>query len=109
MKLATLFLVMLFATNVFAQGSTSITGVVGHEHAGEVPGALVTLTLESGTQLSTTTDVRGFFQFNNLKPGAYLLEIKARGFAVFTSAVAVAGFSSFFAGAAAVLGFTARE
>lgn len=85
MKLATLFLVLFLATNVFAQGSTSIIGVVGNERAGEVPGALVTLTFESGTQLSTTTDVRGFFQFNNLKPGAYLLEVKARGFAVFTS------------------------
>ena len=85
MKLATIFLLILCATSAYAQRPSSIIGSVGHERSGEVRGALVILTSESGTQLSTTTDVRGFFQFQNLKPGAYLLEIKAPGFAVFTS------------------------
>jgi iron complex outermembrane receptor protein len=85
MRLATLFLLILCATNAFAQSTTSIIGTVGDERSGEIRGALVILTFESGTQLSTTTDVRGFFQFQNLKPGAYLLEIKAPDFSVFTS------------------------
>ncbi|HEU4797209.1 MAG TPA: TonB-dependent receptor [Pyrinomonadaceae bacterium] len=88
MKIATIFLIMLFATNSFAQssqGTTSIIGSVGDERGAEVRGALVILTLESGTQLSTTTNVSGVFEFRNLKPGAYLLEIKASGFSVFTS------------------------
>jgi len=85
MKLATVLLAILFATNVFAQGTTSIMGAVGDERGAAVPGALVILTFESGTQLSTRTDVRGIFQFNNLKPGAYLIEIKAPGFSGFTS------------------------
>ncbi|HSK64129.1 MAG TPA: TonB-dependent receptor, partial [Pyrinomonadaceae bacterium] len=85
MKLATIFLIILLAPNAFAQGSTSINGSVGDERGATVRSALVVLTSESGTQLSTTTDVRGFFQFRNIKPGAYLLEIKAPGFSVFTS------------------------
>ena len=85
MKLATLFLIILFATNVFAQGTSSIMGQVADEHGADIPGATVILTLESGVQFSTRTDVRGVFQFTNLKAGAYLLEIKAPGFSVFTS------------------------
>lgn len=85
MKLATTFIVILFATNVFAQGTTSIIGSVADERGAEVRGAQVILTFESGTQLSTTTDVRGMFNFQNLKAGAYLIEIKAPGFGVFTS------------------------
>lgn len=85
MKIATIFLVIVFATNVFAQGTSSIIGSVGDEGGAAVAGALVILTSESGTQLTTTTDVRGIFQFTNVKAGAYLIEIKARGFSVFTS------------------------
>jgi vitamin B12 transporter len=86
MKLATtILLVTLFAANVFAQGPTSIIGAVGDERGGTVRGAQVILTFDSGTQLTTTTDVSGVFEFRNLKAGAYLLEIKAPGFSVFTS------------------------
>ncbi len=85
MKLATIFLAILFATNVFAQGTTSITGSVGDERGATIRGAQVILTFESGTQLSTTTNVSGVFEFRNLKAGAYLLEVKAAGFSVFTS------------------------
>jgi outer membrane receptor protein involved in Fe transport len=88
MKLATIFLVILFAAHVLAAQGTatsSIIGSVGDERGANVSGAQVILTFESGTQLSTTTDVRGLFQFQNVKAGAYLLEIKAPGFSVFTS------------------------
>lgn len=85
MKIATIFLVVVFATNVFAQGTSGIIGSVGDEGGAAVAGALVILTFESGTQLTTTTDVRGVFQFTNVKAGAYLVEVKARGFSVFTS------------------------
>jgi iron complex outermembrane receptor protein len=85
MKPATLFLIILLATNVFAQGSGTITGVVTDERGAKIPGAAVILTLESGTQLSTTTNQNGSFEFKNVKAGAYLLEVKADGFSVFTS------------------------
>src|SRR5919106_3209427 len=84
-KLATIFLIILLAPNVFAQGASSIIGQVGDERGAAIPRAQVILTFESGTQLSTTTNVRGVFEFQNVKAGTYLLEIKAAGFSVFTS------------------------
>src|SRR5690349_14246727 len=85
MKTTLLFLILLFATNVFAQSTSSITGTVTDEHGAKVSGAKVTLTFASGSTLATTTSQSGSFEFTKLKPGSYLLGIEAEGFAVFTS------------------------
>jgi len=85
MRIATIVLVILFATNVFAQATTTITGVVTDERGAKIPGAQVILTFESGTQLTTVTNQAGLFEFKNIRAGAYLVEIRAEGFAVFTS------------------------
>ena len=85
MKSTLILLVILFATNVVAQTSSSIAGTVTDERGAKVPGAQVTLTFTSGNELTTTTDQAGSFQFKGLKAGTYLVAIKAAGFSVFTS------------------------
>src|SRR5690242_18325516 len=85
MKTTLLFFILVFATNVFAQSTSSITGTVTDEHGAKVSGAKVTLTFVSTSELTTTTNQAGVFEFTKLKPGSYLLEIEAEGFSVFTS------------------------
>lgn len=85
MKTTLIFLVLILATNVFAQGTSSINGTVTDERGAKIPAAQVTLTFESGVQLTTVTNRAGSFEFSAVKPGDYLLEVKANGFSVFTS------------------------
>jgi len=85
MKTTLIFLILVFATNVFAQSSSSITGTVTDERGAKISGAKVTLTFESGAELTTATNQAGSYEFAKLKPGAYLLKIEAKGFSVFTS------------------------
>jgi vitamin B12 transporter len=85
MKTTLLFLILGLTTNVFAQSASSIKGTVTDERGAKIPAAQVTLTLESGMQLTTVTSPAGSFAFNAVRPGAYLLEVKATGFSVFTS------------------------
>ena len=85
MKSTVIFLILVLATNVFAQSPSSITGTVTDERGGKVSGAKVTLTFESGAELTTATNQAGSFEFTKLKPGSYLLKIENQGFSVFTS------------------------
>jgi vitamin B12 transporter len=85
MKTTLIFLILVLATNVFAQGASSITGTVADERGAKVAGAKVTLTFESGTELTTVTNQAGSFEFTKLKSGSYLLKIETKGFSVFTS------------------------
>jgi iron complex outermembrane receptor protein len=85
MKTTLIFLTLVFATNVFAQGTSSISGTVTDERGAKVSGAKVTLTFESGSELTTVTNQAGSFEFARLKSGSYLLEIETEGFSVFTS------------------------
>src|ERR1044071_275219 len=85
MKTTLISLILVLATNVFAQSTSSISGTVNDESGAKIPTAQVTLTFESGVQLTTVTNQAGSFQFSNIKPGAYLHEVKANGFSVFTS------------------------
>lgn len=85
MKTTLLFFILVFATNVFAQTTSSITGTVTDEHGAKVSGAKVKLTFASASELTTTTNQAGVFEFARLKPGSYLLEIEAEGFSEFTS------------------------
>jgi iron complex outermembrane receptor protein len=85
MKTTLMFLILVFASNAFAQGTSSISGTVTDEHGAKVSGAKVTLTFASGSELTTTANQAGSFQFNAIKPGTYLLEVQANGFSNFTS------------------------
>ncbi len=79
-------LVFLLSNNLDAQGVVGrIQGTVTDEQGGKVVGSQVFLLSPSGIQLSTTTDQSGSFEFRNLKPGSYLIEVKAEGFSVFAS------------------------
>jgi vitamin B12 transporter len=85
MKTTLIFLMLVLATNVFAQSTSSIQGTVTDERGAKVSGAKVTLTFESGSELTTATNQAGAFEFTKLKPGSYLLKIENQGFSVFTS------------------------
>jgi len=69
----------------FAQSRGAITGTLTDEQGAKVPGAHVTLTSEAAIQLATDSNQSGLFEFKNLRPGAYLVEVKAAGFSTFTS------------------------
>ena len=82
-----IFLVwVLFATTVYCQKSASIRGTIKDEQGRAVPDAVVTLRSRTGPlQFSQTTDRAGTFSFEHLGRGSYLVEIKAAGFAAFSS------------------------
>jgi vitamin B12 transporter len=89
MKISLLICVLVFALgssiNVFAQGAGGINGTATDENGANITGAQVVLTSSNGIQLNTATDQNGSFQFKNLRSGSYFVEVKANGFAVFTS------------------------
>lgn len=68
-----------------AQSTTSVKGTIADENGAKVSGAGVRLSSRTGTQLTTTTDANGAFEFLSLQPGQYLLEVQAQGFATQTS------------------------
>ncbi|HKZ03560.1 MAG TPA: TonB-dependent receptor [Pyrinomonadaceae bacterium] len=78
-------IVFIFSTIFQAQSSTSIRGTVSDEQGGKVIGAEVRLSSREGLQLQTTTTAEGVFEFSNLPAGAYLIEVKAKGFSLFTT------------------------
>jgi iron complex outermembrane receptor protein len=81
-----LFFSLTFAANAFAQTPTSISGHVADEHGANVVGADVRLRSREGALLATVTDHNGAFHFDSPGAGDYLIEVKAAGFAVLTSA-----------------------
>ena len=63
-------------------GQASISGRISDPQEALVPGALVTLhDRASGVRLSVTTDASGGYRFQPLRPGEYILEAEALGFA----------------------------
>lgn len=83
--LVALSLSFLVGANVQAQDSARIRGTVTDGASAKIKGANVVLRSRFGLQLSTTTDQTGSYQFSNVRPGTYLLEVAAEGFSVFTS------------------------
>ena len=82
-----LFLVLLFASvslTLFAQTTSDtgqITGVVTDPHQAVVAGTEVSLTnLQTKTRITAITDSEGVYQFPALAPGAYVVEVDAKGF-----------------------------
>jgi Carboxypeptidase regulatory-like domain len=78
-----LTVVCLFPAEALAQGETTsaIVGQVQDTTHAVVPGATVTITNhETGLKRSLRTDAAGWFNFPQLKPGAYSVRAEAPGF-----------------------------
>jgi vitamin B12 transporter len=73
------------AVSVRAQTATDIHGRVVDERNASVAGAEVSLSARSGAQLVALTDSNGTYIFKGINAGDYVIEVKARGFAGFTS------------------------
>lgn len=69
----------------FAQNPSSITGRVTDQNGGAVPRAEVQLRSRAGAELIAITWDDGTYSFENVSPGEYLLEVRAKGFANFTT------------------------
>ena len=82
---------LLIAGAAYGQAGANITGTITDEHGAKVSGAAIYLTSRSGWQTTTTSDANGNFLFSNVRPGQYLVEVRASGFAVYTLPVERAG------------------
>src|SRR5437588_8076984 len=83
-----LLLALLFsmaAISTIAQSSTSIRGRVTDERNANVAGAEVSLRSRAGVYLLAVSDDNGEYSFKSVPPGDYVVEVKAKGFATFTS------------------------
>lgn len=90
-KIAGLVLVVfLFPASTFAQDGASLQGTISDQLGAKVAGAEVRLRPRAGSEVSTTTNQDGKFAFANLKPGDYLIEVKAEGFAEITAQISLA-------------------
>ena len=86
MKKVFFILVMLLtATVARAQSGTDIHGRVTNERNESVAEAEVSLSSRSGAQLVAVSDNNGAYIFKGIGTGDYVIAVKARGFAVFTS------------------------
>ena len=77
------FLLSLNPTATLPQGETTsaIIGQVNDESGAAIPGAAVTITnRETGIQRDAKTDDEGRFNFPQLKPGSYVIEVEAEHF-----------------------------
>ncbi len=68
-----------------AQTKTNIHGRVTDDQNANIAGAEVTLRSRTGGQASTLTNDNGDYTFSNIAPGDYIIEVRASGFATFTS------------------------
>lgn len=76
---------LLLSIVSFGQASTSIKGSIADENGAKISDAVVRLHSRTGGQLTTATDSTGGFEFRNLTPGYYLIEVQGEGFANFAS------------------------
>jgi hypothetical protein len=84
----------LLSVHAFGQGETTsaIQGQVTDSTGAVVSGASVTITsLDTGSKRSVNTDQAGRFNFPQLKPGAYKVEINANGFELQTASNVFSG------------------
>src|SRR2546430_14565336 len=84
-KLSALVITLIFSFTAFSQSRTTIAGHVKDARGAAVAGAEVQLRSRSGIHLSANTDDDGAYSFTNLASGDYVVEVKAKGFASFTS------------------------
>ncbi|TCD07147.1 carboxypeptidase-like regulatory domain-containing protein [Pedobacter frigidisoli] len=79
------FIFILFGTNVIAQDTFSISGVVRDNKDG-LPGASIYL---SGYKIATVADNDGRFKLLNLKPGSYDLLVQIVGYLPYSKSVII--------------------
>jgi vitamin B12 transporter len=90
MKIFALLTMILVVFHLaFAQSGTELRGRVRDERDANIAGAEVRLRSRAGGELSTTTNDRGAYEFSNVAPGDYVLEVKANGFAASASRVTI--------------------
>jgi vitamin B12 transporter len=77
--------ILLSSTVALAQSATDIHGRVNDQRNASVTGAEVSLRSRSGAQVVAWSDGNGEYRFTGLPAGEYVIEVKAKGFAVFTS------------------------
>ncbi|HEY6187427.1 MAG TPA: TonB-dependent receptor [Pyrinomonadaceae bacterium] len=84
--MAMLLMLSLYSASAWAQSAGGVVeGRVTDEHGANVAGAEVRLRSREGLRLFGRTDQNGVYSFSGLGAGDYILEVKARGFAVTTS------------------------
>jgi Carboxypeptidase regulatory-like domain len=83
-----LVLVLCSAILAYSQSaSTSLRGTILDPNGAVVPDAEVSLSNpEIGANLSAHSDKNGFYQFQDVRPGTYVLTVTAPGFATFKQA-----------------------
>ena len=77
--------ILVTAAGIQAQQFARIRGTVTDETGAKIAGATVLLRSRFGLLLATRTDQVGTYAYRDLRSGSYLLEVRADGFAVFTS------------------------
>lgn len=80
-------LVVILALSIcaFAQSPSAITGRVTDSQGASVASAQVQLRSRAGIQLFAPTDDNGAYSFRSVPPGDYVIEVRVKGFAGFTS------------------------
>jgi len=79
MKQLILFSAILFSGFCFAQNSGSVIGLVLDEEVNNEPLMYANVSIK-GTTLETSSDTNGFFQFDNLADGDYILTFSFNGY-----------------------------
>ena len=78
---------LFLPSDLFAQSTAEVRGVVQDETGGIIPGATVTAINElTGLERSTTSDDGGRFIFPRLPVGSYRVEATLQGFRKFATA-----------------------
>src|SRR4029434_2813228 len=76
-----LLILLLAATNGWAQATAQINGTVADSSGGILPGAtVVAIQTETGARRETVTDEMGAYALTNLPIGPYRLEVTLSGF-----------------------------
>src|SRR6266566_5132523 len=78
-------MILMISTSAAAQNMASVHGRIADERGAGVAGAEVSLRSRVGAHLLLVTDDNGDYSFKYVVPGDYVMEVKAKGFATFTS------------------------
>ena len=84
-NILTVILVLVLPALAMAQSATGIHGRVADQRNANIAGAQVSLRSRSGAQFVALTDDNGEYRFKGLAAGDYVIEVQAKGFAIFTS------------------------